>query len=126
MQKTTDDSHPESNRKSAKNIAYLYPSKAETTLDLRRNKTLNKCFDELVSVKEEIKLLEQYEAKLKYKLQKRMGSHTKALLVNGTINWKYCKDNTVLNVSQLLIDQPELMVAYSETVPGVRRFTVQQ
>ena len=105
-------------------LQYLYPHDAGTTLDFAEEASLNHTFDELVAVRDEVKVLAQYEDKLKQTLQQAMGDASRAVFRQGSISWKRSKDSTVLDTETLLADQPALITQYPKHRAGSRRFLV--
>jgi putative phage-type endonuclease len=102
----------------------LYPNDSGNTLDLTHDRDLSAAFADLVAVRDEITQREQFEAKLKQKIQQRMADASRAVFETGTVTWKRSKDSLGVDVAKLLQDQPELQQRYAITKPGSRRFLV--
>jgi len=104
----------------------LYPKDNGETLDFVTDPPLCAVFDALVSTREELTTLQGVESGLKQTLQQAMGEATGAIFHSGFVSWKRSKDSTVLDVTQLLKDQPHLLQDYPLTKPGSRRFLVKR
>jgi putative phage-type endonuclease len=102
----------------------LYPNDSGNTLDLTHDRDLSAAFADLVAVRDEITQREQFEAKLKQKIQQRMADASRAVFETGTVTWKRSKDSLGVDVAKLLQDQPELQQRYAITKPGSRRFLI--
>jgi putative phage-type endonuclease len=109
---------------SARALAALYPQDHGHEIDLSANFAMVEKFGELLGVREEVELLESYEAKLKQSLQEAMGDASRALLPQGSISWKRSKESVVLDSARLLQEKPELLKQYPLVKPGSRRFLV--
>lgn len=81
-------------------------------------------FSDLVNVRLSLARDAETEAKLKQRIQERLGDATRAIFETGEVTWKRSKDSTVLDVSALTTDHPELANSYIKTKPGSRRFLV--
>jgi putative phage-type endonuclease len=108
----------------AKALSYLYPHDNGNELDLSTDTVFSTKFDELVGVRSEIDLLQQYEDLLKQSIQEKMGDASKATFANGMVSWKRSKDGISLDTAALLTAQPELLQQYPQTRAGSRRFLV--
>ena len=79
---------------------------------------------ELLDEDETGQFASEVEAQLKQRIQERMGDATRAIFETGEVTWKRSKDSTVLDVSALTADHPDLTQAYVKAKPGSRRFLV--
>lgn len=121
----TDTPPPADGSDSAdKALRYLYPKDNGKTVHFDNNQELSEKFNELVTVREEIELLEQYEARLKQTLQQHMGDATKATFAKGYVSWKLSKDGLKLDTEALLKAQPKLLKKYPQVISGSRRFLI--
>lgn len=100
----------------------LYPQDSGNTIDFRDDRGLSATFADLVELRGHIVEQEKEEARLKQRLQEAMGTASGALFETGEVRWKKSKDSVVLDVAQLLKEQPELIERYSLTRSGSRRF----
>ena len=101
----------------------LYPGSGPT-VDFSDDRTLSATFADLVMMRADIKDREAQAEKLKQTLQQAMGNADCAQFETGRVTFKRSKDATLLDVDGLLLDHPELVVAYASTRPGSRRFRV--
>lgn len=104
----------------------LYPNDNGEMLDLSDDSEMGAAFADLLAVRKVLAEQEKTEAKLKQKIQQRMADSTKAKFESGEVSWKRSKDSVVLDVPELLIDQPELLKRYPLVKSGSRRFLVQE
>ncbi len=102
----------------------LYPQDCGETLDLSADAGMGATLTDLIAVRARLAENEKLEAKLKQSIQQRMGTASKAVFETGEVSWKRSKDSAVLNVAQLLLDQPDLMQRYPFVKPGSRRFLI--
>jgi putative phage-type endonuclease len=102
----------------------LYPKDTGITVDLSNDTTMGLRFDQLMSVRSQIKALSQTENELKHQIQEVMQDASKASFRHGDISWKRSKDTQSVNTAQLLKDHPELSVKYAMTRKGSRRFLI--
>ena len=100
----------------------LYPHDSGSTVDFSHDRELSATFADLVSVRETIAEQEKLEAKLKQSLQQAMGAATGAVFETGEVTWRKAKDSTVLDVANVLKDQPDLIQTYPLVRSGSRRF----
>ncbi|MCG8439991.1 MAG: hypothetical protein MI751_18070, partial [Pseudomonadales bacterium] len=64
------------------------------------------------------------EARLKQRIQQRMGGAARAYFMDGLVSWKRSKDSTVLDTDALLKVQPALLQQFPKHRAGSRRFLV--
>lgn len=102
----------------------LYPQDDGETLDLSDDVEMGAAFADLLAVRASLATQEQSESQLKQRIQQRMGNATKAKFEVGEVTWKRSKDSVVLDVPELLIDQPELLKRYPLVKSGSRRFLI--
>lgn len=100
----------------------LYPQDSGSTVDYSQDRNLSATFADLVSLRESIAQQEKLESKLKQSLQQAMGNASSAVFETGEVTWKKAKDSIVLDVANLLKDQPDLIQQYPLTRTGSRRF----
>jgi len=100
----------------------LYPQDSGSTVDYSQDRNLSATFADLVSLRESIAQQETLEAKLKQSIQQAMGNASGAVFETGEVTWKKSKDSTVLDVANLLKDQPDLLQRYPLNRMGSRRF----
>lgn len=108
----------------AEALRYLYPEDDGATLDLSEETHWTETFAELLATREDLTLLQEYEDKLKQRIQQQMGDASKAVFAQGFVTWKRSKDSTNLDTQALLKEQPDLLEAYPLIKPGSRRFLV--
>ena len=119
----TDTPPPADGSESAdRALRCLYPSDSGQTIDLSDDRVLSATFTDLVALRARIAEAEKEEAKLKQRLQEAMGTASGAIFETGEVRWKKSKESVVLDVAQLLKDQPDLIERYPQTRPGSRRF----
>jgi putative phage-type endonuclease len=122
----TDTPPPADGSESAgRALQCLYPRDNSEILDLADDATLSADFDDLVTVRHDLRTLEQTESELKHRIQQRMGEASKALFAQGSVTWKRSKDSSALDVASALKENPELLDRFPLNRPGTRRFLVQ-
>lgn len=102
----------------------LYPRDSGGEVDFRGDLEMAAVFSHLVSVRAALEEQGEREAKLKQRIQERMGIATRALFDIGVVSWKRSKDSISVDVERLSSDHPEIFHAYAATKPGSRRFLV--
>jgi putative phage-type endonuclease len=102
----------------------LYPQDSGATRDFSQDPILCAAFDELQQARATLECHSKREAELKQFLQQAMGDASRATFANGSVSWRKAKDSLVLDVAQLLKDQPDLLVRYPLTKTGSRRFLI--
>ena len=102
----------------------LYPQDTGTTLDLTDDLEMSAAFSDLAAVRQVLSQHLGLEAKLKQRIQQRMGDASRALFEGGEISWKRARDSKGFDLGRLLLDRPELATSYAITTPGSRRFLV--
>ena len=102
----------------------LYPRDDSETLDLIDDTALNGDFSEMLDIRERLARLAEREARLKQRIQQRMGDAARAYFMDGQVSWKRSKDSTVLNTDALLKARPALLQQFPKHRPGSRRFLV--
>ena len=121
----TDTPPPADGSESAdRALRCLYPRDSGRIIDLSEDRTMSALFSDLVNVRQTLARDAEVEAQLKQRIQERMGDATRAIFETGEVTWKRSKDSTVLDVSALTADHPELTQAYVKAKPGSRRFLV--
>ena len=121
----TDTPPPADGSESAdRALRCLYPRDSGRIMDLSEDRPMSALFSDLVNVRQTLTRDAEVEAQLKQKIQERMGDATRAIFETGEVTWKRSKDSTVLDVSALTADHPDLTQIYVKTKPGSRRFLV--
>lgn len=115
---------PDGSDSAARALQHLYPHSDEAVVDYRGDTEMERCFGELVTVRQKLAEFDEMEAKLKQQIQQRMGTSGKAMFTTGEITWRKTRDGIVLDTGRLLKDQPDLMQTYSLVRAGSRRFVV--
>ncbi|MFL1492165.1 YqaJ viral recombinase family nuclease [Pseudomonas antarctica] len=100
----------------------LYPQDSGQSLDFSQDTLLCTTFTELQAARESIALQEKQAVQLKQTLQQAMGDASRASFATGSITWKKAKDGLALDIPRLLKEKPYLLVRYSTTKIGSRRF----
>ena len=122
----TDRPPPADGSESAANaLQALYPRDSGNTLNFIEDLEMSSIFSDLVRVRANMDDYKSREDLLKQRIQQRMGDYSKALFETGCVSWKRSKDSFSLDVTTLLLDQPELLTKYPLTRTGSRRFLVQ-
>lgn len=121
----TDTPPPADGSESAdRALRCLYPRDSGRVVDYSDDREMSALFSDLVNVRLSLARDAETEAKLKQRIQERLGDATRAIFETGEVTWKRSKDSTVLDVSALTTDHPELAKSYIKTKPGSRRFLV--
>jgi putative phage-type endonuclease len=102
----------------------LYPDDSGESLDLTADVEMSAAFCDLVAVRQVLSEHLELEAKLKQRIQQRMGQASRAIFQGGDVSWKRSKDSNSFDLGRLLRDRPELAVTYAMTTAGSRRFLV--
>ena len=103
----------------------LYPHDDGESLDLIEDTALNGDFSEMLDIRERLARLSEREARLKQRIQQRMGDAAQAHFIDGEVSWKRSKDSIVLDTQALLQTQPTLLRQFPKHRAGSRRFLVQ-
>ena len=121
----TDTPPPADGSESAdRALRCLYPRDSGRIIDLSEDRPMSALFSDLVNVRLTLARDAETESQLKQRIQERMGDATRAIFETGEVTWKRSKDSTVLDVSALTADHPDLTQAYVKAKPGSRRFLV--
>ncbi len=121
----TDTPPPADGSESAdRALRCLYPRDSGRIIDLSEDRPMSALFSDLVNVRLTLARDAETESQLKQRIQERMGDATRAIFETGEVTWKRSKDSTVLDVSALTEDHPDLTQTYVKTKPGSRRFLV--
>ena len=102
----------------------LYAQDSGETLDLTQDTEMGNTFSDLQAIRQRIQDFELQEARLRQRIEQRMGDASKALFETGEVTYRKAKDSVVLDSKRLLAEQPSLKDAYPMVRPGVRRFLV--
>lgn len=108
----------------ARALQALYPGGDTAVLQLEDDSDMNAVFADLLAVRQSLAESEKFEAKLKQRIQERMGNASKAMFSTGEVTWKKSRDSVVLDVPKLLQEQPDLLAQYPLEREGSRRFNV--
>lgn len=121
----TDTPPPADGTASAESaLRSLYPEDNGQTVDFSDHAGLAAAYLELKAVRQSISERETREAQLKQMLQQAMGNATRAEFSHGFISWKKSKDSTVLDIENMLKDEPHLQARYAKQKQGSRRFLI--
>jgi putative phage-type endonuclease len=102
----------------------LFPRDHGQDIDLSQDFEMSAAFSDLLAVRRVLSEHQELEAKLKQRIQQRMGDATSALFDGGCVTWKRSKDSASFDLGACLKDQPDLRDRYALTVPGTRRFVI--
>lgn len=102
----------------------LYPQDDGQTLDFTQDTEMGSTFSDLQAIRQRIQACELEEARLRQRIEERMGEASKAVFETGEVSWRRARDSVVLDTRQLLAEQPQLMESYGKRRPGSRRFLV--
>jgi len=103
----------------------LFPFDRGTEVDLSGDLEMSATFSDLVAVRQVIAGHAETEAKLKQRIQQRMGDASRAVFERGAVTWKRSKDSQAVDVDRLAQEHADLVSRYRVTRPGSRRFLVQ-
>lgn len=106
-------------------LRQLYPNDNNESIDLSEDRLANQQFDELLTVREQLAVLQNKEALLKNQLQEYIGDNSIAQFAEGKISWRQSKPSLVIDTQRLKKEQSELVKTYSKIRQGSRRFLVQ-
>jgi putative phage-type endonuclease len=102
----------------------LFPTDNGVTLDLSGDLEMSAAFSDLLAVRRVLTEHMELEARLKQRIQQRLGDNSRARFEGGEVTWKRAKDTKSFDLGRLLREQPELATAYGMAAPGSRRFLV--
>jgi len=102
----------------------LWPRDNGDVLDLTDDMAMSSAFSDLLALRQVLADATAREARVKQRIQQRMGEATTARFDAGEVRWKRSKDSTAVDIDRLLADQPKLASAYGLPRSGSRRFTV--
>jgi len=121
---TSDTLPPADGSESAdRALRVLYPGNS-SMVDFSDDRNLSATFADLVNLRADIKVKQDYAEKLKQALQQAMGDASAAQFETGRVLFKRSQDSTTINTDLLLLNHPELALEYSVTKPGTRRFLI--
>jgi putative phage-type endonuclease len=115
---------PDGSESAQRALQALYPHDNGETLDWTQDIEMGSAFSDLQAIRQRIKTFELEEARLRQRIEQRMGTAGRVLFDTGEITYRKSKDSTVLDTKRLLLEHPELEKAYSLTRSGSRRFVV--
>jgi len=102
----------------------LYPKDAGSTVNFSDDTEMSATFSDLVNLRADIANREELESLLKQKIQEKMGDASIALFETGKVSFKRAKDSEAIDMTTLLLDQPDLLERYPLVKPGSRRFLI--
>jgi putative phage-type endonuclease len=102
----------------------LFPHDSGASLDFSSDLEMSASFSDLLAVRRVLAEHLELEAKLKQRIQQRMGDASRAVFDGGNVTWKRAKDGSAFDLGRLLRDRPELAITYSASTPGSRRFLI--
>lgn len=121
----TDTQPPvDGSESSERALRYLYPKDAGQTLDFSQDTNMSAIFADLVNLRADIASREELEALLKQQIQQKMGDASTAIFETGRVSFKRSKDSQAIDLTALLIDQPDIPQRYPLIKPGSRRFLI--
>ena len=100
----------------------LYPQDDGQTLDFTQDTEMGSTFSDLQAVRQRIQACELEEARLRQRIEARMGEASRAVFETGQVSWRRARDSVVLDTKQLLAEQPQLIETHGKLRPGSRRF----
>lgn len=116
---------PDHSESAARALKQLYPTpKPSSKIDLRADDGANKLFDKLLSYRASMEDIEQRHDQVKHQLQTLIFNNEVAVFDKGAISWKRSKDSIGLDGNAVIKAHPELLVKFSKTKHGSRRFVV--
>jgi len=116
---------PDHSESAARALKQLYPiPKPSSKVDLRADDDANKLFDKLLSYRASMEDIEQRHDQVKHQLQTLIADNEVAVFEKGAISWKRSKDSIGLDGNAVIKAHPELLVKFSKTKHGSRRFVV--
>lgn len=102
----------------------LFPRDLGQQLDFTEDLEMSAAFSDLLAVRQVLAEHMKLEARLKQRIQQRMGDATAALFEGGSVTWKRSKDSSSFDLGALLKDHPQLRERFTVAVPGTRRFLI--
>lgn len=105
-------------------LRYLYPKDTGNTVNFAEDTQMSAIFSDLVNLRVDIANREELESLLKQKIQEKMGDASVAIFETGKVSFKRSKDSNGIDMTKLLIDQPDIPERYPLIKPGSRRFLI--
>ena len=116
---------PDHSESAARALKLLYPKpKPLSKVDLRGDDGANKLFEQLLSYRASIEDIEQRHDQVKHQLQTLIKDNEVAVFDKGAISWKRSKDSVGLDSKAVIKAHPELLIQFSKTKQGSRRFVI--
>lgn len=116
---------PDHSESAARALQQLYPiPKPSSKINLTDNDGANKLFDQLLSYRDYMQELEERYDQVKHQLQTLIADNEVAVFSMGAISWKRSKDSIGLDGNAIIKAHPELLVKFSKTKQGSRRFVI--
>jgi predicted phage-related endonuclease len=115
---------PDGSESAQRALQALYPRDDGQTLDWTHDMEMGCAFSDLNAIRQRIKTFELEEARLRQRIEQRMGTACRVLFETGEITYRKSKDSIVLDTQRLLSERPELKAIYSQVRSGSRRFIV--
>ena len=116
---------PDHSESAARALKQLYPKpKPSSKIDLRNDNGANRLFEQLLSYRASMEDIQQRHDQVKHQLQSLIKDHEMAIFDKGAISWKRSKDSVSLDTKAVIKAHPELLIQFSKTRQGSRRFVV--
>lgn len=117
--------NPDHSESAARALKQLYPiAKPSSKVDLRGDDGANSLFEQLLSYRASIEDIEQRHDQVKHQLQTLIKDNEVAVFDKGAISWKRSKDSVGLDSKAVIKAHPELLIQFSKTKQGSRRFVI--
>lgn len=116
---------PDHSESAARALKQLYPTaKPLSKVDLRGDDGANRLFEQLLSYRASMEDIEQRHDQVKHQLQTLIADNEVAVFDKGAISWKRSKDSVGLDSKAVIKAYPELLIQFSKTKQGSRRFVI--
>jgi predicted phage-related endonuclease len=115
---------PDGSQSAQRALQALFPRDDGLTLDWTQDTEMGSAFSDLQAIRQRIKTFELEEARLRQRIEQRMGPACRALFETGEITLRKSKDSVVLDTQRLLLERPELKERYALVRAGSRRFVL--
>ena len=102
----------------------LFPHDSSEAVNFSEDRGMSVLFEDYLDTRDMAEKLKSKESQLKQQLQMAMGDAAKAQFETGYITWRKSKDSISLDTKRLLAEHSELLLPYSISKPGSRRFVV--
>ena len=116
---------PDHSESAARALKQLYPTpKPSSKVDLRGDDGANRLFEQLLNYRASMEDIEQRHDQVKHQLQTLIKDNEVAVFDKGAISWKRSKDSVGLDSKAVIKAHPELLIQFSKTKQGSRRFVI--